>query len=210
VSIQVTSRFVVVNSTPDMAAALERIQELSFPDLAPLERMQAAHYRTQIQTFPEGQLAVLDQENGEVVACSSDLRCEVDFAHYQHPYLEAVGHNTFSTHQPQGSWLYGADIGVHPDYRGMRLSSLLYQARHALIRRLELKGHVVGAMPKGYGAVQNELSIEQYLLSVVRGERRDPVVSVLLKRGYAPYGIIPDYLLDASCGNFGIFMIWRG
>ncbi|HEU4740358.1 MAG TPA: GNAT family N-acetyltransferase [Meiothermus sp.] len=202
-------RFAVVRSEPWMAEALAEIQEASFPDLAPEEKMRPEHYRSHIEIFPEGQHAVIEVSTGRVAACSTDLRTRIDFGHYQHTYMEAVGHNYLTTHDPKGDWLYGADIGVHPDYRGLGLSTLLYNARHRLVRELGLRGHVAGAMPKGYGAVQEQMPIEVYVQKVVRGELSDPVLSVQLKRGYAVWGIIPDYLEDASCANYGVFIVWR-
>lgn len=208
------SKFVVVQSGLEMVDALAHIQRESFPDLSPTELMRAEHYASQISVFPEGQHALLERSSGKVVAASTDLRARVDFSHYQHRYMDAVDNNYIRNHDPSGDWLYGADIGVLPEFRGFKLSSLLYQARHALIRRLKLRGHVAGAMPKGYGAYSStahpgERGIEQYVFKVARGEISDPVLSVVFKRGYAPYGIIPDYLEDASCGNFGVFVVWR-
>lgn len=202
-------RFMVVQSEPWMAEQLEAIQAASFPDLAPGELMRAEHYRAQMQIFPQGQLAVVDREQNRVVACSTDFQTRVDFAHYAHRYIEAVAGNYLSNHDPQGDWMYGADIGVHPDYRGFGLSTLLYSARHGLIQRLGLRGHVAGAMPKGYGTLKDQMPIEQYLMKVVRGELSDPVLSVQLKRGYGVWGIIPDYLDDPTCANYGVFIVWR-
>jgi GNAT superfamily N-acetyltransferase len=202
-------RFTVVRSEPWMAPQLEAIQAAAFPDLAPHERMRAEHYRSQMSIFPEGQHAVLELATGRVVACSTDLRTKVDFTHFAHKYLEAVGGNYLTTHDPTGDWLYGADIGVHPEFRGQGLSTLLYTARHALIRRLGLRGHVAGAMPKGYGVHREQMPIEQYVQRVARGELFDPVLSIQLRRGYAVWGIIPDYLEDASCANYGVFIVWR-
>jgi len=202
-------RFRVVQSEPWMAEQLEAIQRASFPSLAPEELISAEHYAAHMRVFPQGQHAVVEQATGRVVACSTDLRTQVNFSHYQHKYIEAVGGNWLTTHDPQGDWLYGADIGVHPEFRGLGLSTLLYTARQALVRELGLKGHVAGAMPKGYAAYQRDLSIEQYVAKVVRGEIFDPVLSIQLKRGYNVWGIIPDYLDDPSCGNYGVFIVWR-
>ncbi|QBY07085.1 N-acetyltransferase (plasmid) [Deinococcus metallilatus] len=202
-------RYVVVQAPADDAPALEAVQRACFPDLSEEEIATAGHFLSHQAHFPEGQLAVLDTDTGRLVASSSDLRLKVDFAHYAHPYLEETGDNLFTTHDPEGDWLYGADIGVHPDARGQGLATLLYGARHDLIRRLNLRGHVAGAMPKGYGAVAHDMPIEQYVLEVIRGERRDPVLSVQLKRGYGVWGIIPDYLEDDSCRNHGVFIVWR-
>jgi GNAT superfamily N-acetyltransferase len=202
-------RFGVVQSQPWMAEQLQAIQMASFPDLAPEEQMRAEHYRKHIEVFAAGQHAVLDRQTGRVVACSTDFRTTLDLNHYQHRYIEAVAGNWLTNHLPEGDWLYGADIGVHPEYRGFGLSTLLYGVRHDLVRRLGLKGHVAGAMPKGYNAHQAQMPIEQYVLKVVQGRLFDPVLSVQLKRGYAPWGIIPEYLDDPSCANYGVLIVWR-
>ncbi|UBV44654.1 GNAT family N-acetyltransferase (plasmid) [Deinococcus taeanensis] len=202
-------RYVVVQARTEDAPALEAVQRACFPSLSEDEIATARHFLSHQAHFPEGQLAVLDTATAQVVASSSDFRLRVNFAHYAHAYMKETGDNLFTTHDPDGDWLYGADIGVHPDARGQGLATLLYGARHDLIRRLNLKGHVAGAMPKGYCAVADHLPIEQYVLDVIRGERRDPVLSVQLGRGYGVWGIIPDYLDDDSCRNHGVFIVWR-
>ncbi len=202
-------RYVVVQARPEDAPALEAVQRACFPDLSESELATARHFLSQQQHFPEGQLAVFDTQTGELVGSSSDFQMNVDFAHYAHPFMEETGDNLFTTHDPRGEWLYGADIGIHPRVRGQGLAKLLYGTRHDLVRRLNLRGHVAGAMPKGYGAVAERLSIEQYVGEVIREERADPVLTVQLKRGYGVWGIIPDYLEDESVRNYGVFIIWR-
>lgn len=201
--------YVVVQARAEDAPALEALQRDCFPDLSEGEIATAEHFLAQQSHFPEGQLVVLDTGTGRLVASSSDLRLKVNLAHYAHPFFEETGENLFTTHDPEGDWLYGADISVGSRARGRGLAALLYGARHDLIRRLNLRGHVAGAMPKGYGAVADQMPIEQYVLDVIRRKRRDPVLSVQLKRGYGVWGIIPNYLTDDSCGNFGVFIIWR-
>ena len=202
-------RYRVVNSTLEMISDLETIQRISFPDLADAEIMSSDHFASHIKIFPAGQHAVLDTLENKIVASSSDLQIPLDFNHYQHKFFPAVGDGYFITHDPRAEWLYGADIGVHPDYRSQGLSSLLYKARQDLVQRLGLHGHFAGAMPKGYGAVKDEMPIEAYLHEVIRNERFDPVVSIQLKRGYRIYGVIPEYLEDASCANYGVMIVWR-
>jgi GNAT superfamily N-acetyltransferase len=201
--------YAVVPSTAEMAEALAAIQAACFPTLDPSELMRAEHYRSHVRVFPEGQLAVVERATGRPVASSTDFRTTVDFSHYQHRYMDAVAGNWLTSHQPGGGWLYGADIGVHPDHRGRGLSRLLYDARQALVRRLGLRGHVLSGMPKGYGAVAGEMPIEAYVTEVVRGRRTDPTLSVQLRRGYWPYGIIPGYVDDPSSAGYAVFLVWR-
>lgn len=200
--------FAVVNSRHDMVYQLEAIQRASFPTLAEDEIITAAHYAAHIDRFPEGQLAVVTGA-GRVVACSTDLRVRVDLDHIEHRYIEAVGHNWLGTHDPHGDWLYGADIGVLPEYRRRGLARQLYEARRALVRRLNLRGHVAGGMLKGYGGYRHRMSAEAYVARVMAGELFDPTLSVQLRCGFQVHGIIHDYVSDPSCDNKAAFIIWR-
>jgi GNAT superfamily N-acetyltransferase len=202
-------RFAVVRTTAAMADALAEVQAACFPTLVAAERMRAEHYRAHVARFPEGQLAVVELAAGRPVASSTDFRTRVDFAHYQHRYIDAVADNWLTGHDPNGDWLYDADIGVHPDYRGRGLSTLLYDAQLDLVRRLALAGQVGGGLPRGYHAHRDRLGIEAYVAAVVRGDIRDPTLSVQLRRGYHVWGLIPGYVDDPSCGGFGVFLVRR-
>jgi GNAT superfamily N-acetyltransferase len=200
--------FSVVRSTPDMAVELESIQRAAFPTLAETELITAAHYRAQIARFPEGQLTVVTGA-GRPVACSTDFRTRVDLAHIEHRYIDAVDHNWLGRHDPDGDWLYGADIGVRPEYRRRGLARLLYEARRALVRSLNLRGHVAGGLLRGYGAWKGRLSAEDYVARVVAGELVDPTLTVQLRCGFEVHGIIQDYVTDPACDHKAAFIIWR-
>lgn len=203
-----TTSFRVVNSTPDMADQLERIQRASFPSLDNASLITAAHYRAHMARFPEGQLAVVNNAGG-VVACSTDYRTSVDFDHFDHRYLEAVDHNWLSHHDPNGDWLYGVDIGVLPVYRRRGIARMLYEARRALICRLRLRGHVAGGLLVGYGQYKDRMSVETYVANVKAGVLFDPTVSVQLKMGFTIHGILHDYVDDPSCDNKAVFLVWH-
>jgi GNAT superfamily N-acetyltransferase len=200
--------FAVVNSTPDMVEQLEAIQRASFPTLSEAEIITAAHYAAQIQRFPEGQFAVVTPQ-GKPVACSTDFRTRVDFDHFEHRYIDAVDHNWLGNHDPTGDWLYGADIGVLPEYRKQGLGRMLYQARRDLIQRLNLRGHVAGGMLKGYGKLKGQMPVETYIAKVQAGELFDPTVSVQLRVGFKVHGIIYHYVDDPSCDNKAAFIVWN-
>ncbi len=202
-----TESFTVINSTLDIVEQLEAIQRASFPSLSEEEIMTAAHYAVQIGRFPEGQFAVLNQA-GQAVACSTDFRCKVDFDHFEHRYIDAVDHNWLGNHDPAGDWLYGADIGVLPEYRRRGLGSMLYRARRDLIRRLNLRGHVAGGMLKGYGPYKAKMAVEDYVAKVVAGELIDPTLSVQLKQGFTVHGLIQNYVDDPSCDGKAAFIVW--
>jgi GNAT superfamily N-acetyltransferase len=202
-----SEQFTVVNSTLEIVEQLEAIQRASFPSLSEAEIITAAHYAAHLKRFPEGQFAVLN-EAGLAVACSTDFRTRVDFDHFEHRYLDAVDHNWLGNHDPEGDWLYGADIGVLPEYRRLGLATMLYRARHQLVHQLNLKGHVAGGMLKGYGKFKACMPVEDYVAKVVAGELFDPTLSIQLKRGFTVHGIIQNYVDDPSCDGKAAFIVW--
>jgi GNAT superfamily N-acetyltransferase len=198
----------VVNSTPGMADALEIIQRTSFPTLAEDEIITAAHYRAHISRFPEGQFAAVAHD-GRVVGCSTDFRTTFDFDHIEHRYIDAVDRNWLGGHDPEGAWLYGADIGVLPEYRGRGIAKLLYAARRELVQRLNLRGHVAGSMLRGYGPLADRVSVEEYVAGVIAGRFIDPTLSVHLRCGFRVRGIIHNYVTDPSCDNKAALIVWE-
>jgi len=199
--------FSIVNSTADMAQDLEAIQRASFPTLAAHERITAAHYRAHIRVFPEGQFAAVT-DRALVVGCSTDFRIRFDFDHVEHRYIDIADHNWLGNHDPDGDWLYGADIGVLPEYRGWGIGRAMYEARHALVRRLGLRGHVAGSMLRGYGARKDAMTVEEYVADVVAGRLIDPALTVQLKCGFRVRAIIQDYVTDPACANKAALIVW--
>ena len=200
--------FSVVNSTLGMAVELEAIQRASFPTLAEDELITAAHYRAHIERFPEGQLAAVTAA-ARPVACSTDFRTTADLDHIEHRYIDAVDHNWLGHHDPGGDWLYGADIGVLPEYRRRGIARLLYGARRELVRRLNLRGHIAGGLLRGYGLWKDRMPVEEYVALVIAGRLVDPTLSVQLRCGFRVHGIIQNYVTDASCDNKAAFIVWR-
>ncbi|GAB4432743.1 MAG: GNAT family N-acetyltransferase [Anaerolineae bacterium] len=203
-----SEQFTVVNSDPARVEELEQVQRRCFPSLAEDEIITARHYAAHIERFAEGQFMVLN-EASEIVACSTDFMVNVDFDHIEHRFVEIMDNMWLGNHNPNGEWLYGADIGVVPEYRRRGIATLLYNARRDLIRRLNLRGHVAGGMLSGYGLLKDKMLVEEYVAKVVAGELFDPTVSVQLRRGFHVDGIIQNYVDDPLCDNKAAFIVWH-
>jgi hypothetical protein len=70
----------------------------------------------QYAAFPEGQY--LAEADGQVVGYATSLIVQLDDDAHWYTYEEITGGGTFSTHDPSGDTLYGADIGVRPHTGG--------------------------------------------------------------------------------------------
>ncbi len=196
---------------PEHAVQLEELQRVVFPTLAPEERFRAPHYLRHLELFPEGQLCVVDRRPGpggeRVVGMTSTIRLDFDFDHPGHTFADVIQGGWLTSHQPDGRWLYGADLGTHPDYRGRGVARALYAARHEVVRRLGLLGQLTVGMPSGYGAVKDAMTAAQYYDEVVRGVRRDPTLSAQLRIGFTPRGLIPGYIRDPVCDGYGVVLV---
>src|SRR5215212_9769433 len=161
------SEITITNTRPEHVPALAEHQRICFPTLAPDEWMTEEHFASHLRLFPEGQHVALDGDR--VVGQSSTFRISGALALEQHSYMDILGQSYFTNHDPNGEWLYGADMSVHPGYRGRGLSRLLYDARKELCRRLNLHGMVAGGMIPGYKDYRAVLNVAEYAQAVADG-----------------------------------------
>jgi 4-aminobutyrate aminotransferase/(S)-3-amino-2-methylpropionate transaminase len=196
---------IVMQTRPEHAADLEDLQRTCFPTLADAERFKAPHYLKHIELFPDGQFVVLDGDR--LVGATTTLRLDFDFDHIDHTFADIIRGGWLTSHEPKGAWMYGADIGVDPAYRGRGLATALYAARQEAVWRLGLKGQVTAGMLRGYGAVKDRMPAEDYYRRVVAGEIKDPTLSMQLAIGFEPRALLANYLNDPACDNYSALIV---
>lgn len=196
----------VIPTSTGHVKTLEALQDAIFPTLAVEERLRAEHYLRHLEVFPEGQFVLTKGTDWDVIGMTTTQRMDFDFIHYEHSFIETSGGGWLSNHDPNGRWLYGLDMGIHPAFRGRGGARLLYRARQLLVNRLGLAGQLTVGMMNGYGAVSGEMRAEQYYRQWLEGRREDPTLTPQRKIGFEPLGLIPDYLHDPGCGNYGVLM----
>jgi predicted N-acetyltransferase YhbS len=202
---QLSNGLVVASTAPEHAEQLEELQETVFPTLADEERLKARHYRKHVEIFPDGQFVVLDGDR--VVGATSTIRMKFDFEHPQHTFADILQGGWLTSHDPEGDWLYGVDLGTHPAYRKRGIARALYATRHEVVRRLGLKGQVTAGMPSGYGSRKHEMTAEAYYEGLKSGAIKDPTLSAQMRVGFEPRGLIPNYLNDPVCDNYGVIIV---
>jgi predicted N-acetyltransferase YhbS len=203
-SIVTESGLLIQNTRPEHAEQLEDLQKTVFPTLSSDEHIKAVHYLKHLELFPEGQFVITD--NGKVIGMTTTMRTNFDFANYQHTFAETIAGGWLTNHDPNGDWLYGLDMGILPDYRGLGLARLLYRARHTMAKTLGLKGQLTVGMMSGYGAVSNEMTGEDYYKELIEGKRKDPTLTKQMKIGFEPIALMHEHLNDPVCGNFGVLI----
>jgi 4-aminobutyrate aminotransferase/(S)-3-amino-2-methylpropionate transaminase len=196
---------VIAHARPEHAEQLEELQRISFPTLAEEERFKSRHYRKHMELFDEGQIVALD--GGRVVGATATVRLNFDFEHVNHTFSEIIQGGWLTSHEPEGDWLYGADISVHPEYRGRGIATALYAARQEVVWRLGLKGQVTAGMIPGYSKVKDQMTAEQYYDAVLAGQMRDSTLSMQMGTGFEPRGLLENYLNDPVCDNYSVLLV---
>lgn len=185
--------------------ALVEMQLLCFPGMKPWAKDQI---ESQINIFPEGQLIV--EIEGRLAASSSCLILEFDPNMAWHDWKKVADSGYIRNHSSRGDTLYGIEIMVHPDFRGMKLSRRLYQARKQLCLERNLARIMIAGRIPGYRQVSNEMTAREYVENVMDKTLYDPVLTAQLSNGFALKGLIPGYLPSdtASCG-YASFLEWN-
>lgn len=166
------------------------------------------HIKKLIRVFPEGQVVV--KVNGKIVGCILSIIIDHKKFDKSHTYKEITGDYTFSTHTEYGDILYGIDIFILPEYRGLRLGRRLYDYRKELCERLNLKGIVFGGRIPGYHECSEELTPKEYIEKVKSKEINDPVLNFQLSNDFYPVKVLRGYLEgDKLSKEFAVLLRWE-
>ena len=149
------SRYTITTIQPDHFAALEELQRIAYPTLGEQELMRVEHFASQYAVFAEGQIVVLDGDR--VIGQGSGFFTDFDFEDHAHTFAEICDNFYFRTHDPDGAYYYGADISVHPDYRGRGIGKMIYKARKNVVRRYNRRGIVAGGVLPGYARYKQHM-----------------------------------------------------
>ncbi|MFB6366465.1 GNAT family N-acetyltransferase [Paenibacillus elgii] len=189
-------------------AGLIRIQQESFPPPFPSELWwNEEQLRNHVERFPEGALCV--EIGGELAASVTGLRVDFDPAHADHTWEEITDGGYIRNHNPSGNTLYIVDICARPAYRKLGLGKWLMLSMYEVVVELKLERLLGGGRLPGYHRVAGEMTAEDYVCSVLDGERKDPVLTFLLRCGRTPVKLVSNYLEDKESLNYAMLMEWR-
>ncbi|MFN0289848.1 carbon-nitrogen hydrolase family protein [Pedobacter helvus] len=161
-----------------------------------------------LNIFPEGQLCIAVDE--KVVACSLSIIVDYDIFGDNHTYEKITGKYSFSTHTALGNVLYGIEVFVHPDYRGLRLARRLYEARKELCELLNLESIIAGGRIPGYHEYAEQLSPRQYIDKVKAKEIYDPTLSFQISNDFHVRKILKNYLPgDLESKEYATLIEWN-
>jgi len=169
---------------------------------------EAKHIYALLDVFPDGQLCIT--LNGKVVASALSLIVKYDDFGDNHTYDQIHGNYRFDTHDPDGDVLYGIDVFVHPDYRGMRLGRRLYEGRKELCENMNLRAIMAGGRIPNYAKYAKTMTPRQYIEKVQQKEIYDPTLTFQLSNGFHVRKVLKDYLAgDRESREFATLLEWN-
>lgn len=184
--------------------AVVNIQLKCFPGMKPWNIEQ---YTSLLHIFKEGQIGV--EYNGQIVASSSSLILNFDNYSETQSWSELTDNGMITNHDPLGETLYGIEIMVLPEYRGMKLSRRLYEARQKLVKEKNLKRIAIGGRIPNYHKYSEKLSAAKYVEKVIDRKIYDHVLTAQIANGFALKSLLPNYFPNdkESCG-YATFLEW--
>ena len=196
------------------------LKYLEFEDYLELKDVMVASYssmpdaywkehqiETLIDKFPEGQIVI--KVNGELAGCALSIIIHSDAFEDHHTYKEITANYTFKSHSDDGDLLYGIDVFIKPEFRGLRLGRRLYDYRKETCEKLNLKGIAFGGRMPNFHKYSQEMSPKEYIEKVKNKEIQDPVLNFQISNDFHPSKILRGYLEgDEASNEFAVLMEW--
>lgn len=183
---------------------LVRVHEKIYSDFPQNALYDQRIFEHQYRQFPEGQFLV--ELDNQIVGYACSIIVQLDDSADYYTYSEITGSGSFTTHNPSGDTLYGADIGILPEFRGRQLAGMLYKSRKRLLKRYNLRRMVAHGRIPGFKAHGGKMTAEEYIEHVKSKKLSDPALNAHLKAGYQVKKVLIDFVHDSASLNYSTWL----
>lgn len=220
------------------------LQRACFPPPFPEELLwKREHIERHLDVFPEGQFvaiskgveipcqgeatrskdkpgradAHINDSDGQVIGSASSLIITEDNYKAHHDWQTTVGGHFLECHDPSGTTLYGVDISVHPDFRGLGVGRKLYEARLQFVRDNRLCRYATACRIPDFAAwwdlhprIESLAdALNAYCREVIGGRTTDRTLTPLLRYGLKFVAVIENYMEDEESANAAALLEWK-
>lgn len=180
------------------------LQQKCFPGMKPWTREQI---QSQLDIFSEGQICV--EYDGRLVASSGCLIVDFNLYGEKHSWRDIADAGFIRNHTPNGDSLYGIEIMVDPEFRGMKLARRLYDARKQLAREKNLMRIILGGRIPGYAEHADKMTAREYVDKVIHKELMDPVLTTQISNGFVLRRLLKAYMeSDKESLGYATLLEW--
>jgi predicted amidohydrolase len=181
-----------------------KLQKQCFPDMKPWKKEQ---FNSLINIFPKGQICIT--YNKKIIASSCSLILNMDEYDETQSWREITNRGYITNHDPNGHTLYGIEIMVDKDFRGLKLARRLYNQRKQLARKNNLKRIIIAGRIPGYHKYAEKISARKYVQKVLDKLIYDPVLTAQISNDFVLKRLIPNYLPhDKESKGFATLLEW--
>lgn len=195
-------RTATLDDVPQLCALSEKVY-------GPKDAFLEKHIRSHIMTFPEGQLVA--EFEGQIVGHAATFIIDEKTALKPHTWRVISGNGYATRHDEDGDILYGMEVCVDSEMRGLRIGQRLYNMRKKLCVDWGLKGIVFGGRIPNYKKhAKSGITPQDYVEAVRDKKIKDPVLGFQLRNDFEPIGVLENYLpRDKESKGYACHMIWR-
>jgi predicted amidohydrolase/ribosomal protein S18 acetylase RimI-like enzyme len=180
------------------------LQKQCFPGMKPWKKEQ---FNSLINIFPEGQLCVT--YNKKPIASSCSLICNMDEYDETQTWREMTDRGYITNHDPTGQTLYGIEIMVDPEFRGLKLARRLYNKRKQLVQKKNLKRIIIAGRIPTYHKYAEKMIARDFAQKVIDKVIYDPVLTTQISNDFVLKRLIPGYLPhDTESKGYATLLEW--
>ena len=196
-----------MNPSIEWAIDMEQLELSSFPTSDPEDLYNERELKALVKDFSEGCFVGFDEK--KLVAMGLGIRVNFDLDNPLHTVHDIVPGNGTSGHQEDGDWYYGTSIAVNKQYRKRGIGNELYKLRKGVCQRLNLRGIIAGGVMPGSASHKNDLTADEYLDRVRKGELYDPTLTFQRDNGFKLVCALPNYIVNPEIDNNAALIVWQ-
>jgi GNAT superfamily N-acetyltransferase len=202
------SEIIYTQLTEALAKPVEELIHICFTGDMPEEDQYNERELIELaQLFPEGNYVALAGER--VIGIGTGIFTDIDFDDLPPTEYDLLYTDERNNHDPNGSYYFGSDLAVHPEFRGQGIARGLYERRKGAVLKFNKKGFAAAAVLPGYKHHKHAMSAEDYVKQVIAGEVFDPTLSVQIRNGFQVIRPLKDFFEYTPSENWAAIILWE-
>ncbi|MEM9774294.1 MAG: GNAT family N-acetyltransferase [Chloroflexota bacterium] len=199
---------IFTNLNKGLAKQVDELTEICFPDMPDDNRYVYEELLVMSDVFPEGAIVALDDKNNRVVGFGTGIFTDIDHRNMPAREHDILGDYGVKNHTMKGSFYFGSEFCVHPDFRGQGIGRKIYDHRKEVVVRNNKIGFFAPAALQGFGNYKDKMDIHEYLEKVQGGEIYDSTLTMQIRNNFQVVRPMQDFFDHPKADNWCALIYW--